>query len=424
MAPPHKKTKRTWMSAKAAALKVVRRLQEQGHEAVLAGGCVRDMLMGHVPHDYDLATSATPDVVMQLFDRTWEVGAKFGVVVVRLGGRQMEVATFRSDLAYVDGRRPVGVVFTSAQEDAQRRDFTVNGMFYDPITNQVVDHVGGQADLQRRVLRAIGDAEARFAEDHLRMLRAVRFACRLEFKIAPATWQAVKTHSHHLCKMSPERIRGELERILVDPQRVRGITLLRESGLIDSVLPHQTPAQLDYGTKVLASLPKQCSFALALAALVADCPVAGVTKLATDLRASNKLRQQVEWLVGGWREFLAGQPMTRGQLKRWAGRSLFEALLILCRCCLKAQNQSDAVLRAVRRQLRALGDEPLHPRRLLDGHQLIKLGAIAGPMVGQLGEELYLAQLEDEVKTKPQARQWVAQWLATHADPDGRINGS
>ena len=414
-----KKRNQAWMSAKSAAVKVVRRLQEEGYEAVLAGGCVRDMLMGHVPHDYDVATSATPEVVTELFERTWEVGAKFGVVVVRLGGRQMEVATFRSDLAYVDGRRPVGVVFTSAKEDALRRDFTINGMFFDPMADEVADYVGGRADLKRGVIRAIGEAEARFAEDHLRMLRAVRFACRFEFEIDPATWRAIKRHAAKIERVSPERIRGELERIMVDPHRVRGVELLRESGLMGSVLGMVSDEEADFGVKLLGEVPKQCSFALALAGFLAGCEGDRVEEVVEALRLSNVVSKQVRWLVASWRPFLFGQPMTPGRLKRWVGRGLFETLMQFCRCYLRAQGESDQVLRGVRRQIREWGDEPVCPRRLLDGHQLMKLGATAGPMVGQLGEELYLAQLENEVGTKGEARKWAAQWLADHGDAAG-----
>ncbi|MCP4713124.1 MAG: CCA tRNA nucleotidyltransferase, partial [Planctomycetes bacterium] len=211
----HKKTKP--ISPRQAAQNVIKQLRRQGYQALLAGGCVRDMLLGHLPKDYDVATNATPDTVAEMFPRTLTIGAQFGVVVVLNGSRQIEVATFRSDLSYSDGRRPDKIVYTDARTDAERRDFTINGMFYDPIDKKVIDYVAGQKDLKKQVIRAIGDPIARFNEDHLRMLRAIRFACRLNFSIEPATWKAIIKLAPKIKRVSPERISGELENILVDP---------------------------------------------------------------------------------------------------------------------------------------------------------------------------------------------------------------
>src|SRR3984957_1222976 len=197
---------------KSLATGIVRRLRDAGHVAYLAGGCVRDMLRGVEAKDYDIATSARPEEVQRLFSKTVAVGAHFGVICVLDGGRQFEVATFRSDGAYIDGRHPEAVTFSSPREDAERRDFTVNGMFYDPVAGEVIDFVGGRADLERRVLRAIGDAGSRFREDRLRMLRAVRFATVLEFEIDPATWEAVQRLALEIHAVSAERIREELVR--------------------------------------------------------------------------------------------------------------------------------------------------------------------------------------------------------------------
>lgn len=192
---------------KAAALRVVQQLQGRGFVALFAGGCVRDMLMGRDPHDYDVATSARPVDVTGLFRRTAQVGAKFGVVLVRVGQHSIEVATFRTDGAYSDGRRPDTVVFTTPEEDARRRDFTINGMFFDPVADAVIDHVDGQGDLTAGLIRAIGEPEQRFAEDHLRLLRAVRFAARLGFRIEPETWAAMCRHASDITRISPERVR-------------------------------------------------------------------------------------------------------------------------------------------------------------------------------------------------------------------------
>src|SRR6478752_3495343 len=201
---------------------LVRKLRAAGHVAYYAGGCVRDLLSGTPPKDVDIATDARPEVVQKLFPRTYAVGAHFGVIVVLENGFQFEVATFRSDGAYLDGRRPVEVHFASAEEDAARRDFTINGMFFDPEKNEVIDFVGGRADLERKLIRAIGDPAQRFAEDRLRMLRAIRFATALGFEIDPATWDAIVENADAITQISAERIREELVKIFLSPNRARG----------------------------------------------------------------------------------------------------------------------------------------------------------------------------------------------------------
>jgi poly(A) polymerase len=219
------------------ARSIAGRLRDRGHVAYFAGGSVRDLLRGQTPKDIDIATDASPEVVQQIFARTHAVGAHFGVIVVLENGFQFEVATFRSDDAYVDGRRPVAVHFSSPEEDAQRRDFTINGMFYDPFAEQVIDFVGGRADLEAKLIRAIGDPEQRFQEDRLRMLRTVRFATVLGFEIDQHTWEALVAKSATIKDISAERIREELVRIFLTPHRVRGWDLLDASGLLRSILP-------------------------------------------------------------------------------------------------------------------------------------------------------------------------------------------
>ena len=410
---PVKKVRKSG-SAKQAVLKVVRRLQANGYQALLAGGCVRDMLLGKAAHDYDVATDARPEAVMGLFRRSLSVGARFGVVVVPMWRRHIEVATFRSDLAYVDGRRPSEVVFTDARTDASRRDFTINGMFLDPVTNEVIDYVGGRADLDRKLLRAIGKADERFAEDHLRMLRAVRFASRLGFEIDEPTWTAIGKHAAKIKRISAERIAGEIERILSDPNRGRGLALARESGLLGIIFETVSDEQLTLGIKVVGALPERCSYPVALAGLLAGCSSSEAGSVCRGLKTSNDLRGHVKWLVGNYREVLRDERLSRGELKQWLAEPLFEPLMLLARCYLKAVGQGVGPLRRLRRQIAELGDEPISPARLLDGHELIKLGAKPGPMVGQLGEELYLAQLENQVHNVEQAEKWVKQWLKRH----------
>ncbi|MDD5351169.1 MAG: CCA tRNA nucleotidyltransferase [Chthoniobacteraceae bacterium] len=219
---------------------VVRRLHDAGFLAYYAGGCVRDTLLGLTPKDFDIATSAPPETVQRLFPRTIAVGAHFGVICVLQGGISFEVATFRSDEAYVDGRRPTGVTYSTPQLDAERRDFTVNGMFFDPLRGEVLDYVHGREDLQNGLLRAIGDPAQRFREDRLRLLRAVRFAAAFGFTVDPATWDAVRANASEIHVVSAERIRGELPRIFTGRSRVRGFDLLDASGLLAQVLPEIT----------------------------------------------------------------------------------------------------------------------------------------------------------------------------------------
>ena len=403
------------MAPKEAVLAVVRRLHGAGYEALLAGGCVRDMLLGQRPKDYDVATNAVPGSIVELFERTLTVGEQFGVVVVLFGGRQIEVATFRSDEGYTDGRRPTGVVFTDARHDAERRDFTINGMFLDPLEeDRLIDYVGGQRDLEAGVIRAIGQAEERFAEDHLRMLRAVRFACRLGFEIEGETWEAMRRHAEQLRRISPERVAAELEMILVDPHRSRGLRLARESGIAAVVFELLADEQLEVGTAVVEELGEHCSFAMALAALLTGCEGALVKRLCRDLRTSNDVRRQVHWLVTQRERLLKAAPLSKGRLKQWLAEPLFEPLLELSRCVLRATGGDEGVLEVLRGQIKELGDEPVSPLRLLDGHELIRLGVPAGPAMGQVVDELYLAQLEGQVENKAEARAWVAAWLGRH----------
>jgi poly(A) polymerase len=235
------------------ALEVIKRLRRSGHVAYFAGGCVRDLLMGTPPKDYDVATDAPPKRVRELFSNTQAVGQAFGVILVRHGPSTVEVATFRTEGIYSDGRRPDSVAFTSAEHDAQRRDFTINGLFLDPLENppagKVIDYVQGQDDLRHRVLRAIGDPHRRFAEDHLRLLRAVRFAARLGFEIEPATAEAIRINAPRLKGISPERIADELRMMLTPPTRHRAWPILWEFGLMPIIfrfLPARDAGNLNH----------------------------------------------------------------------------------------------------------------------------------------------------------------------------------
>src|SRR5213079_1131893 len=219
------------------AREIAARLRENDYIAYFAGGCVRDMVRGLIPKDYDIATDARPEAVQGLFPHTFAVGAHFGVIIVLENGFQFEIATFRSDDEYIDGRHPSAVHFSSPEEDARRRDFTINGMFYDPVPEKVIDFVGGCADIDAKLVRAIGDPARRFTEDRLRMLRAVRFATTLDYEIDKTTWEALVANAPSINQISAERIRDELIRIFVSPNRVRGWDLLDSSALMRAILP-------------------------------------------------------------------------------------------------------------------------------------------------------------------------------------------
>src|SRR5687768_16980392 len=313
--------------ARDDALAVVRRLREAGHVAYFAGGCVRDQLMGREPKDYDVATDAPPARVRELFTKTDAVGAAFGVILVRQRRSMIEVATFRTDGSYADGRRPTEVTFSTAEEDAKRRDFTINGLFFDPVENKVIDYVGGQQDLKNNVLRAIGRPDDRFAEDHLRLLRAIRFAARFNLTIEPATDEAIARHAPHLARISPERIAEELRLMLTPPTRVRAWVLLQRYAL-DAVVFRflQPPAQPAHpevvggrGTvfeRVAPSEPISFGLALAAAAVevtlgrlrdLSDWPNLSVRQvvkaLRQALRVSNDVSDELEGTLYGL-EFL------------------------------------------------------------------------------------------------------------------------
>jgi poly(A) polymerase len=228
-------------SAREVALELARTLKKAGHDAFFAGGCVRDTVLGHTPKDYDIATSARPNEILELFPGANEVGAHFGVIIVARDGHHIEIATFRTDGSYRDGRRPESVEFSSAEQDAKRRDFTINGLFEDPESGEIIDHVEGRRDLEAGVIRAIGSPAQRFQEDALRLLRAVRFAAHLGFEIEPETRAALHDNAHLLDKISPERIRDEFSRIITSQRRRQGIEQLVESGLLEHFLPEFLP---------------------------------------------------------------------------------------------------------------------------------------------------------------------------------------
>jgi len=404
------------MTNKQAAIKVIKRLSRSGFQALLAGGCVRDMLLRRPAGDYDVATSAQPGDVMKLFRRTIKVGAKFGVVIVLLEDQKVEVATFRTETGYADGRHPSVVKFAGAEEDASRRDFTINGMFYDVLKEKVIDYVDGRADLKKRLIRTIGKPNERFSEDYLRMLRAVRFSTQLGFEIQPATWSAIRKNAKKITKISGERIAIELEAILANPNRSAGTSLLAESGLAEAIFPGFIGEQVEFAIDVLAQLRKKVDFALVLASLFSGCPTEFALEKCHILKLSRNQNKHIKFLLTN-RGKLLEDGMSLSRLKMVLSGPYFWDLYELQRAIQKAGpdgREGIAALTRLRRRIKALGDVELRPKPLLNGHDLIRLGAVPGPALGQLAEEMYIAQLEGKLHTPAQARQWVQNWLQKH----------
>jgi poly(A) polymerase len=401
------------MTNRQAAIKIIRQLNSSGYEALLAGGCVRDMLISRKANDYDVATNARPEEIMKIFKRTLKVGAKFGVVIVLIENQQVEVATFRSETGYADGRHPAVVKFASAAEDAGRRDFTINGMFYDPVNEKVVDYVDGHKDLRKKIIRTIGRPEERFGEDYLRMLRAVRFSTQLGFRIGPETWSAICKNAEKINKISGERIAIELEGILVDPNRSAGASMLVKGGLAEAIFPGFVGEQAELAIRILSQLPKKVGFALALAGFFGGWETEFALQGCGILKLSTNLNRQIKFLLSN-RGILLNDQMSLAQLKLLVSEPYFHDLYELQKAIQKAEHRGVAALVNLQKRINALGDAELKPRPLLNGHDLIRLGAVPGPALGQLAEEMYIAQLEGIVQTAGQAKQWVRDWLQRH----------
>ncbi|MEN8127406.1 MAG: CCA tRNA nucleotidyltransferase [Planctomycetota bacterium] len=401
------------MSNRDAAYKVVRRLRKEGFQALFAGGCVRDRLLNRPAKDYDVVTNAVPEEVTKCFRRTLQIGAQFGVVMVLTDGQQVEVATFRTEGGYQDGRHPDHVEFGSATEDASRRDFTVNGMFYDPITKEVLDFVDGQKDLEKRILRTIGDPDERFGEDYLRLLRAVRFAVKLEFTIEPATWAAIQKHAPRITGVSAERIATETEQVLSHPNRAAGVQLLIDSGLAAAIFDVFKAESAAFGKTVLQYLPQAVDFPLALAAFWTGFETKEALDHCKKLKLSNDHLKHVRFLLQK-RDVLLDAEMAVSKLKLLLHEPYFWDLLTLQKAIQKANGKSTQPLKVIKKRAMAIDEKDIRPAPLLNGHDLMSLGAAPGPMVGQLAQEMYIAQLEGQIKTKSQAEEWCQNWLAKH----------
>jgi putative nucleotidyltransferase with HDIG domain len=425
------------------ARSLVQRLRDAGHVALYAGGCVRDALLGFAPHDYDVATDARPEEVQRLFDHTYAVGAHFGVIVVHRDGHDFQIATFRSDGEYVDGRRPTGVTYSSPQTDAERRDFTINGLFFDPLAGEVIDYVGGRADLAARTLRAIGDPVARFREDKLRLLRAVRFGATLGFEIEPATWSAIRQHSPDIHDVSAERIRDELVKIFLSPSRVRGFDLLVASGLMHEILPEITalrgceqPPQFHpegdvfvHTRAMLALLPEKVSLPLVFGVLFHDIGkpptfavdptgrirfnghdkvgAAMTEEIMTRLRFSRAELEATVSAVANHMVFKDVKEMRVAKLKRFMAREGFDDELELHRVDCTSSHGALDNYDFIRARAAEFATEPLIPPPLITGADLIALGMSPGPRFKDLLEAVSTLQLEGTLKTREEAMAWV-----------------
>jgi poly(A) polymerase len=402
------------MTNKQAAIWIVRQIRDAGFEAMLAGGCVRDMLLKRKPKDYDVATDAKPDDVTKLFRRTLKIGAKFGVVVVLIDKIQIEVATFRTESGYADGRHPSKVHFSNPREDAARRDFTINAMFFDPIAKKVIDYYKGQADLKKRIIRTVGKPAERFGEDYLRMLRAVRFSTQLGFAIEPKTRAAVCAGAKNITKISGERIAAELEGILVSFNRAQGMKLFTDTGLVEFIFPGFccSCAEAGFAVRMLANLPGKIDFALGLAAVFAGFETCFSLEKCELLKLSRNQEKQIEFLLDNRGKLLKDLPLS--ELKLLLSEPYFEDLFALQKAIQKASNQSVGSLLKLRKRIKQLKGVELRPKPLLNGHDLMALGAVPGPSLGQLAKEMYIAQLEGKLQSVEEAKRWVTKWLQSH----------
>ncbi len=470
--------------AKSAAVSIIRTLRERGFQAYLVGGCVRDLLLGREPADYDVSTDAHPEEVMRIFPKTWAVGAQFGVVLVpvetaddRETGRSddqkartdaavpasssntaeddrqnagspdrqmtVEVATFRSDGLYTDGRHPDRVTYTKdPREDVQRRDFTINGLLLDPITNEVLDYVGGQKDLRGRLIRTIGSPEKRFAEDNLRMLRAVRFAARFGYAIDEATLAAIQELAPQISQVSRERIRDEITKMLTEGHARRAFELLDESGLLHEVLPEvermkgvEQPLQFHpegdvwvHTLLMLQKLPADVSRTLAWGALLHDVGkpptfrvapdrirfdnhvevgVAIATDIARRLRMSNEETEQIAALVGQHMRFADSPKMKPSTLKRFMRQPQFREHLLMHRIDCLASHGDLGIYEFLQDSLRQTPPEEIRPQPLLNGDDLQQMGYLPGPRFREILAAVEDAQLEGSISSREQAEELV-----------------
>ena len=421
-------------------------LRRNGYQALLVGGCVRDLLLGREPADYDVTTDATPEQVMALFPESIAVGAQFGVILIPRDGLKVEIATFRSDVGYSDGRHPDSVVYSkSPQEDVQRRDFTINGLLMCHDSGEVLDFVGGQADVKAKIIRAIGEPDRRFTEDKLRMMRAVRFAARFGFEIEPETFRAIRRHVGEIRQVSPERLREELTKMLTEGAARQAFELLDETWLLQQVLPEigamkgvEQPPQFHpegdvwiHTRMMLEGLSADAPPTLAWGVLLHDVGKPPTFQSAAEtgdrirfnnhvqvgvrmaeaickrLRFSNEDTEQILALVDNHMKFGAVEEMRASRLKKFVRLPHFDEHLALHRLdCLSSHRNLDSY-DFVRRFLEVTPPEQVRPDRLLSGNDLQEMGFRPGPLFSQILQAIEDAQLEGQIRTREEAKEYV-----------------
>lgn len=436
------------MSPRESATALARLLVKAGHTAFFAGGCVRDKLLGHEPKDYDIATSATPAEVLKLFPKSNEVGAHFGVVIAKHSGHHVEIATFRTDGSYKDGRRPETVTFSTPEEDANRRDFTINGLFENPETGEVIDHVGGLTDLKSKVVRAIGNPAHRFQEDSLRLLRAIRFSTTLGFPIESATLNAIKENAYLLDKLPPERIRDEFSKTIVHPNRRKGLELLVDTGLIGHFLPEFLPLigceqppewhpEGDVYTHtciMVEMLGKDAPLTLCLATLLHDIAKpptqtfdeeagrirfnghdslgAEMTEtILSRLKYPNAVIRDATHMVSRHMQFMNVQQMRKAKLKRFMSEPTFPQEMELHRVDCASSNGFTDNYEFLNAKSGEFASEPLIPEPLVTGKDLIGMGMRPGPRFKEILDELQTEQLEGRITTREDSLEFVSKLM-------------
>ncbi len=429
------------------AVKIVKKLCDAGHQAYFAGGCVRDMVMGNEPTDYDITTNAKPEEVQKLFKKTVAVGAQFGVVLVIVDGKQFEVATFRTEGPYSDGRRPDSVAFATAKEDVKRRDFTINGLLYDPLKDEVLDYVDGKRDIEKKIIRTIGEPLERFEEDKLRMIRAVRFASQLDFKIDEKTFDGIKKLADKITVVSWERIGDELTKIVTGNNRGRALQLLADTTLLRYIMPEVekmigvpqpeafhpegdvfehtklTLDQLDKPSDILAfatlfhDIGKPLTFEVTDRIRFSNHDVVGTeitNNICRRLKFSNEKRKKIASIVANHMRFMHAMEMRESKLKKLLQRDTFLEELELHRADCLASHRNLDIYNFLKEKYEELGEEEIKPEPLINGNDLIELGLSPGPIFKEILTKVEEMQLENKLKSKKKALEWVKKNYKSH----------
>jgi len=390
-----------------AARNIAKILNKAGFEAWLVGGSVRDMVMGIEPHDWDIATSATPDRVLKLFDRTIPVGVQFGVVIVRMSGFDFEVATFRADCGYSDGRRPDEVRFTDLREDVLRRDFTMNGLALDAETGTVVDLVGGISDIREGLIRAIGDPDLRFEEDRLRQLRAVRFAAVTGFEIEPATLEAIRRNAAFISRVSVERISAEFQKMLLARDPARGFVLAAGTGLLAAAIPELPQGDAQRLTALVIDRLRGSGAGLMWAALLRELGHEGATATLRRLKRSNRDITEVSGIIENSQDATSLPLNDVAATKRLVRRPWFDEGVRLLEASLAATGESLEPVELARKLAAGYTQDELNPPQLVTGNDILAAGAARGPGIAGLLREIEDEQLRGSINTRPQAIEFI-----------------